>query len=509
MAVGAGTKAAGASLAVHLNMEDERDESIIDVTGTSQKIDYSNTPVTPASPEPTRNDSSYESRYYQDEASLSTKYKTKLGLNKQDVAWLNKVGYQYNVFLAIEGCGIETIKLYLDTVKEVQKQLRGKNTTMAKEIATLEQYAVDHGMQNSKNYWSGYDFSYYKERVESEAFITLFKRAENAVREKFGHKRKISDTFSFSIPELAQEYEQRIGELASRAIDKLIVSVLNPDEGTEIELNAQNVSRWKTEFDQLTSAFNNPNKEAFIAGVHHLAKVNTRNPSVENIYFEASKFIAKHDKEQALKLYLHYLYCDLKSDKFDNKQLTKTIQKSLFSTGEQLNEFQQLVDVFVKDRDLGKALSLMPKIYGPKRKQIRIDRSVVDAVKNEHSETVELLNEYLVDEKEDAFDNQTPETSEEVKITIARPVASPVSRFIEPILLNEVQTAAIDLFLKSGNTLPVNEVESFARSSGAFRNQLIDSINEGCYEALDDVLIEEDGECYVLNEDYYSKLLVK
>jgi len=38
------------------------------------------------------------------------------------------------------------------------------------------------------------------------------------------------------------------------------------------------------------------------------------------------------------------------------------------------------------------------------------------------------------------------------------------------------------------------------------KNQLVDSINESCYEVLDDVLIEEDGDTYTLNQNYYQKI---
>ena len=52
-----------------------------------------------------------------------------------------------------------------------------------------------------------------------------------------------------------------------------------------------------------------------------------------------------------------------------------------------------------------------------------------------------------------------------------------------------------------------SEFETFAKSKGAFKNQLIDSINEICYEHLDDNLIEADDKYYIINQDYYQKIL--
>lgn len=41
------------------------------------------------------------------------------------------------------------------------------------------------------------------------------------------------------------------------------------------------------------------------------------------------------------------------------------------------------------------------------------------------------------------------------------------------------------------------------------KNQLIESINEICYNNLDDVLIEEEEDNYIINENYYQRILAK
>ena len=65
----------------------------------------------------------------------------------------------------------------------------------------------------------------------------------------------------------------------------------------------------------------------FIDGIIALEQTNQKNPNIENIFYDVSKFIAKYDKIQALKYYAKYIYYDLKSVKFDNKEFSKTIQK--------------------------------------------------------------------------------------------------------------------------------------------------------------------------------------
>ena len=68
---------------------------------------------------------------------------------------------------------------------------------------------------------------------------------------------------------------------------------------------------------------------------------------------------------------------------------------------------------------------------------------------------------------------------------------------------------ALEIFAKGNFSIPQSELETFAKSKGVFKNQLIESINEICYEDLDDVLIEEEDEHYIINPNYYQRLLAK
>src|SRR5690554_5781273 len=141
-----------------------------------------------------------------------------------------------------------------------------------------------------------------------------------------------------------------------------------------------------------------------------------------------------------------YLYHDLKSKTFDNKQLTKTIQKSLFKTNEQLHDFEQIVSELIKDKNLDKALNAVPKIYEVKRKKIQLDRTTIKEVQQQHSGTVELLNEYLRDEFEDENNSiQSQEiNSEEIKIEIIQKnEKSHHSAFLGELSLNPIGRAHV------------------------------------------------------------------
>ncbi|PTX13079.1 hypothetical protein C8N40_1131, partial [Pontibacter mucosus] len=252
--------------------------------------------------------------YDADQWKLGKRLKQKLGLNTQEVGLLNKVAYFDNAFTSMEGCCMATAKLYLSVMKELKKQLQRKGTSMTKEIQFIQEMAIVVYKAQDSYYWSSYDDSYTRQRVAIDVYVTIFKRCEYAVREAFLHKRKISTAYTGNNDELASEFDSRIGEMVDAAIPKLISQVEQPDEATEIELNAQNVTRWKTQLEQLSTQLADGKKETFIEGVYRLGRLNKKNPSVEHIFYEASKLVSKHDREEALRFFLHYLHHDLNSN---------------------------------------------------------------------------------------------------------------------------------------------------------------------------------------------------
>ncbi len=316
------------------------------------------------------------------------------------------------------------------------------------------------------------------------------------MREHYAHKRKLNVTGYYTHPEVETEFETRIVEKLNEIISDLILRVDLPDEETEVELYAQNTNRWKVKFAKLTAHYKG-NGEDFIGNVLNLGKLNKRNPSVENIFFEASKFISKNDRVSSLILYMYYLHYDINSAKFNNKQFTKTIQKSLFKTNEQLHDFQIIVSEFLNDKDLEKAIEKIPAIYISKRKKIKLNTAIIKDVQQQHSGTVELLNEYLQDEYEGETNTIKSQeiSSEEIKIEILNKTESSAnSIFSGEITISRLQYETLELFYKNNLSLSHDDLEIFAKSKNAFKNQLIDNINEICYEILDDVLIEEEDE---------------
>jgi len=446
-------------------------------------------------------------QYDYDYWKLGKKYKKKLNLSTEQEEILNRIWLQTNVFNSAEFCKTEILKQFLRAVEFLQSNYISNDNSFGNlmdelsDLIVRKYYRYRKGSQNYK-----YTF----DSVKGEIYGHILKLSENNVREVYLNKRKLTAEFNYSSTEIfTPYYEKVISKLDGFLIDDQ-KSILSPDTETEKLLNESNTTRWKSKFETITQTYTNI--ADFENQIIKLAEENIKNPSVENIFYEASKFMAKLDKPSSLKLYVYYIDSDLKSSKFDNKQMNKTIQKSLFKTDEQLKDFEEILNNFIKDRQLENALKRIASVYEPKRKKIIIDRNSIQEVQKQHSGTVNLLNEYLQDELEDEIktsdsieENETGEV--QIYITSNGNTESAISRFNSDLRLSELQKEVLEIFEKNSFSISQNELEEVLKSKNQMMSSVIDSINESCYETLDDVLIEEEDDQFTISPDYYKKLL--
>lgn len=434
---------------------------------------------------------------------LGSLYKNKLKLTEEEVSWLNKFYIQSNVFTSIEGCCIAIIKQYLIVLKKLEKSIQSNSSTLSEEIAFFSHKLKTVYISNFSEY-GYYDADSLNQKAESDIYLMIFKRVENSVREHYGHKRKVSGDFPSTNLTLAAEFEDRMGTLLNQTIQDVKKEIIQPDFDTEVALNIQNVNRWKVKFNVLKDRFKKEAKDQFLQEIMILEETNQKNPNIENIFFEASKFIAKYDKVQALNYYAKYIYYDLKSKKFDKKDFTKTVKKSLFQTEDQINDFKEIIAELIQTADIKTATEKIAKIYIPKRKKIQLDHSKIKEVEQKHEGTVELLSEYLEED-----DHSTPSMeNNDVEVAIV-PTSDRKSIFKPEIHLDQIQEELIALIVNNSFEIPQLEVEKYATAHSLFKNQFIDSINEACAERLDgEVLIEEDEDSYIIEESYYHEIII-
>ena len=446
--------------------------------------------------------SDYNPDYYK----LGTQYKDKLALNQQEVDFLNNFYSPVNNFNSIEGCTIAIINLLLETFNKINNKLKVEKSNLNLELKNLFNYVIE--IENlefdSQNVELEWKWAY--SRFMDSFYLTQYKIAENLVREKFGHKRKLTFESYYPYTNSALIIEEKLGRTFQLCLEDSIANINNPDQETQIELNTQNVNRWQIEFNELKESFSENEKDKFIDSIIHLEETNQKNPNIENILFEASKFIAKYDKVQSLIYYAKYIYYDLKSKKFDNKELTKTVQKSLFKTEEQINVFRDIISDLIDNSDIQTAIEKISKIYVPKRKKIELDTKEIKAVEQKHEGTVELLNEYLESGKEekDIIPEETFEDDVQIEIISKKENHSILK---SEIALGKVQEELVKRIIANAFGIGQDEVDKYATENGMFKNQLIDSINEACQEFLDgEALIEEDENNYVIEESYYQEI---
>jgi hypothetical protein len=495
------------------------DAMIIDVTGPDVPLRFALTvSVTEPAQPPAPGLSVAPVEYGYDMPRLGTQYRQKLGLSPQQVDWLDKFWPPQNVFVAIKGCREATVRLYLLALPALEAAMLTAGTALGQVVAATQQQSVRlRKASQSAHSWSEYDERYVREQAEATVYSTIFRRCENVVREAYGNKRRLAAEFSGLDGALGSALERQVGQPLDALLPTLIATINAPDEATELELNLQNVTRWKQQLDQLATQLSGSTTRAFVAGAQQLGQRNARNPALENIFFDASKLIAKYDREEALRFYVQYVYHDLNSVTINSKPLAKTIQKSLFPQPEQLQRFEAVVSQLARDKDLAQALAQVPTVYARQRRKIELDLGAIQQVQHQHAGTVELLNEYLQDDPEpplapspaEAAERPVASPAQEEEIQLLVPVAAPPA-LGSPVAigwgLNATQQALLALFAEQALVLPQAQVEAFARQHGALRNQLVDSLNEQCYEHLDDVLIEEDGDTYTIYEPYYQQL---
>jgi len=449
---------------------------------------------------------SYDYEYWK----TGNKYKKKLKLNNHEVELLNKMNNVNNNFCDIEACKLEVIKLYIALFKVLEKEYTDEGTTTEQifnyiaGIYVKRQYSYQKGSVN---------YEYSLEETKNFFYQNIFKHCENAVRELYGHKRKLNTDLSLHVAEANEKYNERVVPLLERILPQLAQEIVSkPNSATEKELYTLNTTRWKNKYEEITKNFNGDYKQ-FKSDIVLLGILNDGNPSIELIFYEASKFISKYHKETALTLYIYYLHYDLRSGSLENRELTKTIQKNIFSSNEQLHDFQLVISRYLQDRDLFKALQAIPEVFKAKRKKITVNRNIIDKVESQHSETVALLNEYLNDEFEDddVIIHSTEVNEEELEIKItgknADITTSTKNIYTSDLVLSEPQISVLNFFSKNKLTVSTDDFKAYAKENGWFARQIIDGINENCYEFLDDVLIEEEDEYYTIIENYYQSIL--
>ncbi|GEN74313.1 tellurite resistance TerB C-terminal domain-containing protein [Chryseobacterium hagamense] len=437
--------------------------------------------------------------------SAGEKFRKKLGLDGKQTELVNKLSFSTNVFNEIDYCRIQIIRQFLRTAEYLERNCIPVNKTYPTVIDEVSEIIIVLEYNYRKD---SLNYQYTIDSIRSEIFNHILKLCENSVRDYYGIKRKINTDFKYTHPEITGRFHKKIILPVESFLSRHRHLILDADYRTNLILNETHTNRWKDKFAIITSDYTNA--IAFEREIGRLAEVNVKNPSLDDIYLEASKFISAHDRNAALRLYLHYLDKDLQSKRSDRKHLTRSIRKNLFSTPEQLAEFEGIVNEFVLTRDLATATKKLDTVYLPKRKKIMIDRNAIDLVQQLDSQTSQILGDLLADEEEPTGSPELYATENTADIqfeVVDTGDAAGIQKYLPEPGLNDAQTDLLTYFEKNSLTVLKSDLEDYMRSRQLFMNAAIESVNDRLYDMLDDVLIEEEDDYLTINPEYYKKLL--
>ncbi|MFC3158094.1 hypothetical protein ACFOEQ_05880 [Chryseobacterium arachidis] len=331
---------------------------IIDVSDMPEiRINYEENPMS------NNINTQYNQEY--NEWKIGQKYLKKLSLTEDQCALLNRLSFNNNVFNEIDYCRIQILKQFMRTIEFLERDCKPVNRAYSSVIDELTEIIIVLEFNYRKD---SLNYKYTFESIQSEILNHLLKLCENNVRDVYSIKRKIGTDFKYIKPTILEKFYKKIVSKAEIFLESNRHQILDADYRTNIILNENNTNRWKEKFDLIVSDYSNA--ISFEREVERLAEVNIKNPSLDTIYFDASKFISTHDKIVSLKLYLRYLEKDLNSNRFDRKHHTKTIQKNLFSTKDQIEDFEKIVNEFVITRDLQSAFQKLQIYIYPKERKL-------------------------------------------------------------------------------------------------------------------------------------------
>ncbi|MGI4871575.1 MAG: tellurite resistance TerB C-terminal domain-containing protein [Janthinobacterium lividum] len=463
---------------------------------------------------------SYRTRYYS--TPLGDLYEGQLQLARKEKTWLNKFTNPANPFLQIVEIREATVRIYLAVMHELEQRSKKAGSTLPKDVRELEEYTrqQEFAGYRHRNYLSyGYVSRTSAGNKEgAPVYLTIFRRCENALRTHYDTKLLDQDIYFTAIAETDRPFGYFFGDAVAALLPPLLATLApEPDEDLEIAINQQDTARWKPRFEQLRPLLP-AQVDQFAVGVYELGRHNERNPLLPTIYLEAARLVGELHREQTIGLYFHYLYYGTRRYPFKPKTFLKRVVKKLFPLPEHLARFEAISQELLRKHDLPSAIDQIPAIYYQERKKIQLDPAAVQAARALHSGTVELLNEYLQDTAEPASAPAKaaaakPKAAKAAKLAPAK-VAAPkapetapaTSTFAAGLALSAAQQALVQLFAAHRLSLSQTQVEALAQQHGVLRHQLLDSLDNACYELLDDVLVEETTDGYTMYEPYFQKI---
>lgn len=431
---------------------------------------------------------------------LSEKYGYTLNFTKKEAEILDFIAGKYGpITYGVEVIRIKEINFFREVIKALEHKYGEEGSSLDKMLSSL---AEELKLRDRREF--DYDTSSYRmgykttEEKVKEIYNCIYLFCHNKIQLKYDLGSPSELYFYMDFTKGKNILPTRFFPEIEPLIDEMTGELPGLTDEEEVEVNKQYTTRWRKAYKVISEDYSE-HLGKYLEATNKLIKLNEGNPGLRHLLFEVTKFLATRHKILALKTYVRYVSLCAQNTEFVEKPIPKYVCKNLFTTEAQQNEFERIVHQYKLDKKQEKAYEAVNHLFEPKKKHLQFDLNKIERTEMLYADTVRLLDEVMGDEEEKA---------EEVISEEVAPVSvvAGVNK-MENTLLNPVHMRLLDIFKANDHILNKLQVEEYAKKNRLFANQLIEQINDLCYEELDDVLIEENNNDWVVEESYLYKIM--
>lgn len=429
---------------------------------------------------------------------LSEKYGYTLNFTRKEAEILDFIAEKYGyITYGLEIIKIKEINFFRAVIKVLEYKYREEGSSLDK---VLSGWAEEFKLRNRREY--DYDTSSYRmnttEEKVKEIYNCIYLFCRNKIHLRYDLDNPSDLYFYMDFTKGKNVLPTKFFPEIEPLIDEMTGALPALTDEEEVEVNKYYTTRWRKVYKVISEDCSD-HLENYLEATNKLIKINAGNPGLRHLLFEITKFLATRHKVLALKTYLRYVSLCTQNTGFIEKPIPKYVCKKLFSTVDQQIEFEGIIHQYKLDKEQGKACEAINNLFEPKKKHLQFDLAKIKKTEMLYTDTVRLLDEVMSDgeEKEEGI---IVEKSVPVLVADGGIKA-------ENTELNQVHIGLLNIFKANDNTLNKLQLEEYARKNHMFANQLVEQINDRCYELLDDVLIEESNNGWVVEESYSYKIL--
>lgn len=425
-------------------------------------------------------------------------YEHKMKLSKEEVGLLEPIYLSSGAFMNIDFICRQFIRLYIEMVKSLKLTYSQSNTNTKKEFEVLLDliaHKVNRYHLNSPNY--KYVMSH-----DSMIYAYIQRYAESNLRAYYGYNRKLNVESYLDHPEVKAALQEKIISNLEPKLPELYARLEPIDETNESELNAISPSRWR---NHIESAIN-----SYIAEdpgpIETLVRLNQKNASRDVMLFEISRQLIPIDKSASLDYYFRHIV-EAKNEGKVWKLPTAAMNKQLFKKPEESDRFYSFLNKYIQTPDPESAQEFAQSFFQIVRKKIKLDTVTIQKAEAMDTWTSERLSLYLSEDNDHTAAITIPE-----EINLRTPSKSKMdTKMIEAdktaILLPEAAIILLAAFKENNFEMSISEANRICKINGLMAGTLVNTINEACYDLLDENLIEKEITNYRIQREYFNQII--